>query len=111
MASVNEALAGLGLEPDRVDVLHPLGPAISVTIAVPGGSAAGDEIDPVISALNDKPNRYEGVFIELVAPDGSPLIASGSALRAGTDTSWISGSVPGDNGMAPSPPASASPSS
>jgi hypothetical protein len=98
--SVRQQLAHIGLAADRINVLHPLGPAIDVTVTVPVNTAT-EAMDRVFAALNSKPYLYEGVFIEIDGPAGSPLIAGGNAIRAGVGGEWDSHLLPGTTNPIP----------
>jgi hypothetical protein len=102
-ASVNKALQNIGLRAERIDVVRPLGPAIAVQLSVPSVDDASSTADAVSAALDSPPYEYEGVFLEIDGPDGTPLLARGVALRAGTDNVWESSAV-GSGDFVPSSP-------
>ncbi len=90
VASVKQTLGDLGVHVDRVEVLRPLGPAVDVTVTVPDVQDAHSVGDRVFAALHAKPSLYEGVFIEVDGPDGSPVNAGGDATRGGVGGEWDS---------------------
>jgi hypothetical protein len=73
---------------DRVDVLHPLGPAVAVTVTVSSTATLEADVMQMHQTLLGDPYRYEGVYLEVRSTDGSPLAKLWTAFRGGTGTSW-----------------------
>lgn len=81
--SAQKALLDHGLVDPQVEVLRPLGPAVSVVATAPDDLTVDWTIDDLSRAINGSPTAYEGLLITIVDPSGTPLIVSGAALRTG----------------------------
>lgn len=81
--AIDAVLVKFGLEPQSVEVVHPLGPAVAVVATVPDGLNVTWTIGDLRSAITGDPSAYEGVEITLVSPSGSILLEEASAYRMG----------------------------
>ncbi|MDQ6523054.1 hypothetical protein RB608_05555 [Nocardioides sp. LHD-245] len=89
-SSLTDQARKFGLEVIAVDVLRPLGPAPIVILRTRGADKApGWTMDNLRDALAGSPLDYEGIYIELRAPDGTPLVAAGTSYRTGVGGLWF----------------------
>jgi hypothetical protein len=88
--SASATLQQFHLKPVDIHVLRPLAPALYVVVQLP--NATGDPgwtLDELRHALTGTPVAYEGTYIEIQSPNGDPLIAGGTAYRAGLGGLWF----------------------
>jgi hypothetical protein len=86
--AIRVTLQQYGLTATSINVLHPLGPAVSVIATVPDAKDLSD-FTIMQMALVGKPVQYEGLYIEVDLPDGSPVVRSTAAYRSGAGRLWI----------------------
>jgi len=88
-AQVRTAAGRFGLEVTEVEVLHPIGAAVMVTVRVPDPAAVDWTIDELRAAIEGTPRAYEGTLIEIDSAAGVPLLVSGAAWRVGAGSLWF----------------------
>lgn len=88
-AEVRKAAGRFGLEVTEVEVLHPIGAAVVVTVRVPDAAAVDWTIDELRAAIEGTPRAYEGTLIEIDSAAGVPLLVSGVAWRVGAGSLWF----------------------
>ncbi|MCW2791710.1 MAG: hypothetical protein JWO76_808 [Nocardioides sp.] len=86
---VDETLRSHGLSPVSVQVLHPLGPAVSVVATLSEGTEVNWTIDDLREAISGDPKAFEGLLIEIDSPSGAPLLVTGVAYRTGLGGTWF----------------------
>ncbi len=87
--NVTKVLQDFQLQPMDVEVLHPLGVAISVRARIGDKTDPKWTIDELRDALTDTPRAYEGIYLEVDSADGDPLLASGVPYRTGVGGLWF----------------------
>jgi hypothetical protein len=108
---VAEILAGRGLTPVEVRILHPLGPAPRIIASAPLDVLAG-QVNDLLAELSGDRERYEGLYVELRTPEGIPLMCTGSSRRLFGGMLWIDPDVeellggPPHSTIPPPPPTS-----
>lgn len=85
----DSALATFKLTPINIAVLHPLGPAISVRAQVNDLDRLKGEFSDLLESINPNEATYEGVYLELEAGDGRPLVRVSQSLRTGVGQVWF----------------------
>jgi hypothetical protein len=78
-----------GLEIANLVVLHPLESALDITFAVPKDAVVDWTIEELRADLVGKTPNVEGILIQLVDPEGKPLLQSGVAYRTGSGGLWF----------------------
>lgn len=91
---VTDALAKFGLQASEIRILRPLGAAVFVRVEVADDVHPSWTVDQLCDAINGTPRAYEGVYLQVEAPDGSPLLARAVAYRTGLGGTWF---APGQN--------------
>lgn len=76
-------MASFGFSADDVQVLHPLGPAVSIVATVNNPKSEQPDINDVLNALQGPDGNYEGIYLELRLPDGVPVLRQTTAYRTG----------------------------
>jgi hypothetical protein len=98
VASVKASLAAFPLTNVGVRVLHPLGPAVMVTATVSDPSKLAGAWGEISSAVKAN-GEYEGTYVQINGPDGSPLARSASAMRIGAGTVWFAPGMDNELGI------------
>lgn len=88
-ASVGDVIKTFGLQLKSVEVLRPMGPAISVVATLPDDASVDWTIDELRAAITGTPTDYEGVLLTILDPTGSRLLVSGVAYRTGLGGLWF----------------------
>ena len=88
LEGVRDALGSLGLS-GSVSVLHPLGPAPSVKVVVPGSESVNWTIDDLRQKVEDEIGVPEAILLELTDSTGAPLLVSGVNYRTGEGALWF----------------------
>lgn len=86
---VMSTLAKFGITAVQIRVLRPFGPAVYVSAMVDKAGDLNGSFDTVRAALLDDPLRYEGLYLEIDLPDGTPLVRGAQAFQTGAGTVWI----------------------
>ncbi len=68
-----DTLVRFGAQPVSIEVLHPLDAALKVVAAIPTSQAMNRRLAELQTALIGTPIQYEGVYLEVRLPDGSPI--------------------------------------
>jgi len=87
--SMGATLRSYGLTPVRIQVLHPLGPAVSVRAKVGTLGDMRGRFASLLNALNPGQSSYEGLYLELDRDDGTPVVRASQSLRAGMGQVWF----------------------
>ena len=87
-ARVNRVADDLGLMVMSVKILHPLDSALVVTFAVPSGDRP-QLLAQLNRGLMGSPVDIEGLYYELDAPSGKPLVRSGVRERIKGGGIWV----------------------
>ncbi|MCW2780007.1 MAG: hypothetical protein JWR35_456 [Marmoricola sp.] len=85
---VKMTLRAYGLRPKRVRVLHPLGPAVYATATVNDPTILRGKWTALGISL-DANAAYEGIYLEIDKPDGTPLVRASHAYRTGSSSVWF----------------------
>jgi hypothetical protein len=92
-ADISQRVRGIldkfGLAAVEIRVLRPLGPAVYVVASADKASDLDGSYDAIRAAILDDPVRYEGLYLEVDLPDGTPIVRGAQALRSGAGTLWI----------------------
>ena len=70
---VTATLARFGARPVSIEVLHPRDVALKVVATIPTPHAMNRRLAELQSVLIGMPTQYEGVYLEIRLPDGSPI--------------------------------------
>lgn len=89
---VTTAVTNLNLSVQSIRVLHPLDPAVAVIAKTSTPDTAVAALAPLLNAVRGAPGqfRFEGVYIEIDGPDGTPLAKSATAYRTTAGRQWTS---------------------
>ena len=68
-----DTLVRFGAQPVSIEVLHPLGAALKVVATIATPEAMNGRLAQLQTALIGTPTQYEGVYLEVRLPDGSPI--------------------------------------
>ena len=68
-----DTLARFGAQPVSIEVLHPLDVALKVVATIATPEAMNGRLAQLQTALIGTPIQYEGVYLEVRLPDGSPI--------------------------------------
>lgn len=85
---VKSALEGVGLSPQEVRVLHPLGAAVYIRASIDDPSKIQGQFDSILNSVQAG-GEYEGIYLEIEASDGTPLVRSANAYRIGAGSVWF----------------------
>ena len=88
-ARVTATLERFDLKVHRVEVLHPLDAAVSVVAQTSSAKDPGWGIDTIREAIRGDAQDFEGLYIELLSPEGTPVLRSSVAYRTGTGRLWF----------------------
>lgn len=89
IVGVQRTMRDLKLIPVEVRVLRPLGPAVVVVAKVADLSILKGEFDNFHRAILGDPMRFEGLYLEIQGPDGTPIVRGSSSYRSGAGTLWF----------------------
>jgi hypothetical protein len=81
-------LTQFGLEPVSITVLHPLDAALTVITILRSPEAMNGRLAELQTILTGTPIQYEGVYLEVRLPDGSPIAKLATAFRGGRGSQW-----------------------
>ena len=85
---VSAALAADGLTVQKVRVLHPLGPAVYIRATTQDVASIKGDFNSLLSSVQGN-GRFEGVYLEIDGGDGTPIMKSADAYRAGAGAVWF----------------------
>lgn len=88
-ADAEAVLARFDLTASRIEIRHPLGAALVIRASIADDAPVDWTIDGLRSALEGSDHNYEGLLINLTAPDGSPRLVTGVAYRTGLGGLWF----------------------
>ena len=88
-ADVTGTLKRFGLEANTIKVLHPLGPAVYIVATVTDISMLESKFEALRAAIDGDPIRYEGVYIQINDPLGSPMVRASTSYRSGAGRVWF----------------------
>ena len=87
--TVTETLAGYGMAPVSIDVLHPLDTAVKVIATIDSADAMNGRLGELQTVLTGTPAQYEGVYLEVRLPDSSPIAVLATSFRTGRGSQWV----------------------
>lgn len=91
VTAVRKAVDQSGARPVSIHVWHPLGKAMSVTIRVKNLAAfRRTGWSTLNQSILESPAEFEGVYLAIQAPDGSPLACFTTSRRFGAGAQWES---------------------
>ncbi len=91
VTAVTKAVVRAGATPVSVQVWHPLGKAVSVTMRVRNLTAFRRQgWDTLKASILQSPAEFEGVYLAVDASDGTPLACFSSSGRFGAGGQWES---------------------
>ena len=90
---VSGALKSFGLTSESITVLRPLGPAVRVTATVSSVEDLAGKYNDLMKALTDSGKEYEGMYLEVDLPDGTPILKTGYASRVASSILWFADGV------------------
>jgi hypothetical protein len=76
-----DTLARFGARPVSIEVLHPLDAALKVVATIATPEAMNRRLGQLQTALIGTPTQYEGVYLEVRLPDGSPIATLWTTYR------------------------------
>ena len=80
---VTAILSQFAMQPVSIEVLHPLDAALKVVATIETLEAMNGRLAQLQSVLTGTPIQYEGVYLEVRLPDGSPIAVLSTAFRTG----------------------------
>lgn len=89
---IREVLDRYGLVPERIQVLHPLGPAPAVVASAPDPQMAAEDYAALIKDLFGSRSgyeRYEGYYIDLEDSAGNSIVTASASFRTGAGRCWV----------------------
>lgn len=86
---VEDVVEARGLKLSDVRVLRPLGPAVAAVVVVSSPSQLKSDFEALRQAIVGSPLRYEGLYLEIDLPDGSPLVRAATSYRSGAGRLWV----------------------
>ena len=84
-----DRLRSAGLAADSIRVLHPLGPALAVTVKVNSLDEVRGRFAQLAVELFGSDPEVEGYFLEVQWADGTPLVRQSTSFRSGAGRLWI----------------------
>jgi hypothetical protein len=100
-AQLDSAAQAAGLHIDSLSIVRADQPAPAVVATTSDPNGAAVDPDAVLTALFGPPGTYEGEYLELRAPDGTPVLVQGSAFRTGVGQRWVNPAYGGSNDAPP----------
>ncbi|HET9116174.1 MAG TPA: hypothetical protein VJR24_00975 [Gemmatimonadaceae bacterium] len=88
-SAIAAKLQGLGLKPVSIDVVAIPDAAPEVVAIAPDPTNAAENLVNIEKTLFGDPAQYEGYYLELQAPDGTPFVHASAAFRTGAGRFWI----------------------
>lgn len=88
VSDVESAVAKFGLKP-QTRVLRPLGPAVLIVATMDDISGMRGNFHSLLQALQGERGNYEGIYIEIIGPEGALLARSANAYRTGGGAVWF----------------------
>ena len=87
--ATTDTLARFDAQPVSIDVLHPLDAALEVVATIATPEAMNGRLAQLQTALIGKPTQYEGVYLEVRLPDGTPIAKRWTTYRDVVGAQWV----------------------
>ena len=84
-----DTLGRFGAQPVNIEVLHPLDAALKVVATIPTPEAMNGRLAQLQTALIGTPIQYEGVYLEVRLPDGTPIAKLWTTYRDVVGAQWV----------------------
>ena len=84
-----DTLARFGAQPVSIEVLHPLDAALKVVATIATPEAMNGRLAQLQTALIGTSTQYEGVYLEVRLPDGSPIAKLWTTYRDVVGAQWV----------------------
>lgn len=84
-----DTLARFDARPVSIDVLHPFDAALKVVATIATPKAMNGRLAQLQTALIGTPTQYEGVYLEVRLPDGTPIAKLWTTYRNVVGSQWV----------------------
>ena len=93
--SIDSTVAAYGLTLDNLTIYHVLGTAPAVIVTEPDITKIASSYGSLVDDLFGSPPRYQGYYLEIRGPDGSPYIRRSVSFVTGAGRLWRDPSMDG----------------